>query len=221
MYGLASQSWPQRITILASESVLLVIVYWFLFLNGNEVFQLPTGNAQRNVLLFGFCLAVCFRMSFMVIYLLKRGITWGEAGSVSVAFAIYYLGFSIFGGIQDKPLDWIDGIAVFLFLAGSVINTLSEVLRDQWKKHSSNKGKLYTGGLFKYAIHINYFGDFVWVSGFALLTRNWWSGLIPFFLLLLFVLLNIPHHDRYLRGKYGEEFAQYEQNVKRFIPFIY
>lgn len=221
MYGSARKSWPQRLTILISECILLLFVYWFLFMNGNEVFHLPEGDFQRKVLLFVFCLIVFVRMSYMIVYLLKRGITWGEASSVPLAFAFYYIGFSMLGGIKDIPLDWIDGLAVFLFLVGSVINTLSEVLRDQWKKDIRNKGKLYTDGLFKYAIHINYFGDVVWVSGFALLTRNLWSGVMPVFLFLMFVFINIPHHDQYLRGKYGEAFKQYEKKTKKLIPFIY
>ncbi len=221
MYGSVNKYWPQRLMMLASECVFLVFVYWFLFLNGNEIFHLPEGDFQRQVMLYSFCLVVFFRMSFMMFYLLKRGITWGEAGSVSFTFAIYYIGFAILGGINNKPLDWIDGIAVFLFLVGSLINTLSEVLRHQWKKNNWNKGKLYTGGLFRYAIHINYFGDVIWVSGFALLTRVIWAGLIPFFLILMFVLLNIPHHDKYLRKKYGKEFEKYEKETKKFIPFVY
>ncbi|MBM7553893.1 methyltransferase family protein [Thalassobacillus pellis] len=152
---------------------------------------------------------------------MKRGITWEETGGVIFAFAVYYIGFSILGGISEEPLDWIDGIAVFIFLTGSVINTLSEVLRDQWKKDSRNKGKLYTGGLFKYAVHINYFGDVVWVCGFALLTRNVWAGLVPLFLLAMFIFLNIPKHDSYLRVKYGKAFEDYEKVTKKLIPYIY
>ncbi|MGP4081494.1 DUF1295 domain-containing protein [Pseudalkalibacillus sp. R45] len=152
---------------------------------------------------------------------MKRGITWEETWGVVFAFMIYYLGFSILGGIIDKPLDWIDGIAIFIFLAGSVINTLSEVLRNQWKKDSQNKGRLYTGGLFKYAIHINYFGDVVWVVGFALLTRNLWSVVVPFGLFIMFVYFNIPEHDRYLRERYGKAFVAYEKKTKKLIPFVY
>ncbi|MBY7141885.1 isoprenylcysteine carboxylmethyltransferase family protein [Virgibacillus sp. NKC19-3] len=157
----------------------------------------------------------------MVLYLLKRGVTWKETVTVSLAFALYYIGFSMLGAVRNIPLDWLDGIAVFLFLAGSVINTLAELLRDQWKKDEQHKGKLYTGGLFKYAVHINYFGDVVWVIGFALLTRNLWSGIIPIFLIIMFVFFNIPEHDRYLRDKYGEAFKEYEKKTKKLIPFIY
>ncbi|WP_221567825.1 DUF1295 domain-containing protein [Alkalihalobacillus sp. TS-13] len=221
MYGAVDKSLPQRIAILACECIFLLFVYWFLFLEGNQVFHLSDGDFGRKVMLFIFCLIIFVRMSFMVVYLLKRGITWGETWGVVFAFMIYYIGFSLLGGIIDKPLDWIDGIAIFIFLAGSVINTLSEVLRNQWKKDSQNKGRLYTGGLFKYAIHINYFGDVVWVIGFALLTRNLWSALVPAFLVIMFVYFNIPEHDRYLRERYGNSFVEYEKKTKKLIPFVY
>lgn len=221
MFGFMDQSWSQRLTIIAGECIMILFVYWFLFMNGNELFALPAGNYSRNIVLFTFCLITFIRMSYMVVYLLKRGIKWGEVLGVVVAFAIYYVGFSVLGSIHDTPLDWVDGVAVLIFLIGSAINTVSELLRNEWKKDSQNKGKLYTGGLFKYAIHINYFGDIVWVSGFALLTRNLWSVPVPVFLFLMFILQYIPEHDRYLRTRYGEAFAAYEKKTKKFIPFIY
>ncbi len=221
MYGSANKSWPQRLTIVAGECMLIWFAYWFLFMKGNEAFGLPAGDMNRNIALFVFCLITFIRMSYMAIYLLKRGIRWGEAWGVLAAFAFYYAGFSVLGGIHDKPLDWVDGVAVLIFLAGSAINTTSELLRNKWKKDARNKGKLYTGGLFKYATHINYFGDIVWVCGFALLTRDVWSALVPVFLFLMFVFLNIPEHDRYLRAKYGDGFAAYEEKTKKLIPFIY
>jgi hypothetical protein len=38
-------------------------------------------------------------------------------------------------------------------------NGLSELQRYRWKRQPQNAGRLYTGGLFAYARHINYFGD--------------------------------------------------------------
>lgn len=221
MYGSMNKSWPQKITIVAAELLFLLLAYWFLFRGGNAWFHLPAGDFNRSMMLFTFCLVTFIRMSYMVVYLLRRGVKWGEVWGILLAFAVYYVGFSMLGGTNDKPLDWIDGIAVLVFLVGSAINTVSEMLRHQWKKLSENEGKLYTGGLFKYAIHINYFGDMVWVSGFALLTRVLGSGLIPFCLLLMFVVVNIPVHDRYLRDKYGAAFINYEKETKKLIPFVY
>ncbi|MGP4076912.1 methyltransferase family protein [Halobacillus sp. K22] len=221
MYGSKNKSWAQRIFIFVMQCVFLGFSFWFLFLGGNSIFGWPIGDYYRRIFLFAFSLVIFLRMNFMIFYLLKRGITWGEAVNIPFAFALYYIGFSMLGGVVEKPLDYIDFIATFLFISGSAINTVSELLRNQWKKNVDNKGALYTGGLFKYSIHINYFGDFVWVTGFALMTRNAWSIIIPVILFVFFVFINIPKHDEYLRKKYGKAFKEYENSTKRFIPFIY
>jgi hypothetical protein len=70
---------------------------------------------------------------------LKRGSTWGEALNVPFAFALYFIGFSMLGGIVDKPIYLLDYFTIFIFLAGSGINSLSEMLRDSWKKDKLNK----------------------------------------------------------------------------------
>jgi protein-S-isoprenylcysteine O-methyltransferase Ste14 len=67
--------------------------------------------------------------------------------------------------------------------------------------------------------HINYFGDLVWVSAYALLTRNPWSIVIPMLLFVFFRLYNAPQLDRHLREKYPE-FAAYERTTKMIIPFV-
>lgn len=221
MYGSTNRSWMQRWTVIAGECICLLIAYWFLFMGGNEALHLPEGHYDRQVALFAVCLVTFLRMSFMVLYLLRRGLRWGEAGGVLFAFAAYYIGFCLLGGTQGKPLDGLDLLAILLFAAGSIVNTASEWLRDRWKREPRNKGKLYTGGLFKYATHVNYFGDIVWVGGIAMLTRNPWAALVPFFLILMFVFLNIPQHDRYLRDRYGSAFIEYEKKTKKLIPFVY
>jgi steroid 5-alpha reductase family enzyme len=90
-----------------------------------------------------------------------------------------------------------------------------------FKEKEDNKGKLYTEGLFKYAQHINYFGDFVWILGFALMTRNIWALIMPLFCFLGFLFINIPMLDKYLEEKYQNEFIAWQQKTKKFIPFIY
>jgi protein-S-isoprenylcysteine O-methyltransferase Ste14 len=133
---------------------------------------------------------------------------------------VYYVGFSLLGGPTSIPIDWMDGLATGLFCAGSFTNTYSEILRDIWRRQPHNKGKLYTGGLFRYARHINYFGDLLWVSGLALLTRNVWSALIPLFLFSFFFFYNAPELDRHLQEKYPQEFAAYKERVKMLVPFL-
>jgi steroid 5-alpha reductase family enzyme len=69
--------------------------------------------------------------------------------------------FGGFAGSHSEPIGLIDIVGIFLFLAGSYINTLEDYQRFAWKREIENKGRLYTKGLFKYSMHINYFGDSV------------------------------------------------------------
>ena len=157
----------------------------------------------------------------MMIYLLKRKISWEESLSVSLAFVLYYVGFAMLVLPTDKQLGVIDFIGIALFLIGSFINTFSELQRHFWKKQTENQGKLYTKGLFKYVMHINYFGDVCWVTASAVITRNLYASIIPLLLICFFVFYNIPKLDQYLASKYGNDFDLYKKNTKKLIPFLY
>ncbi|UIF28268.1 DUF1295 domain-containing protein [Levilactobacillus brevis] len=149
------------------------------------------------------------------------GIGWSEAIGNSLAFALYYLGFPlllIYGG-HFIPVTY--ALGLLCFIGGSVINTTAELLRKPFKADPNNAGKLYRGGLFKYAIHINYFGDVLWVLGCALLVGNPYALLIPLMLLALFVFSYIPTADKYLADKYGAAFIAYQRDTKELIPFIW
>lgn len=102
-----------------------------------------------------------------------------------------------------------------------MLNAVSELLRKPFKDNPANKGKLYTGGLIRHAIHINYFGDCLWVLGLALRSNNFYSLLIPLVLFLVFVFGYIPKSDDYLQNKYGEQFTAYKKKTKKLIPFIW
>ena len=70
-------------------------------------------------------------------------------------------------------------------------------------------------------MHINYFGDLLWVTALALITRNVWSTVIPVFLFCFFAFYNIPKLDAHLGQKYLKQFTDYQKRTKRLIPFIY
>jgi protein-S-isoprenylcysteine O-methyltransferase Ste14 len=226
IYSYQGRSIPQRAVLVVAQSLCLALAAWLLIGSGipalNRWFgwSLTVGNAVRRYLLFAFSVVVYVRILFTGLCLLKRAIGWEEAFSIPMAFLLYYAGFSLLGGTRQIPIDWIDGLAIAAFCVGSVLNTYSEILRDRWKKKPENKGKLYTNGLFRYSRHINYFGDLVWVSGFALLTRNVWSVLIPLLLFAFFYFYNAPELDKHLRTKYPQRFAEYEKTTKMLIPFL-
>lgn len=227
MYGQESQSIPQKILIHLLELGLLGLAYWLLFLRGGDVVEARLGihNAEltygRRILIYLFHLIIFVRMSFMMLVLLKRKIPWEESISVPLAFALYYLGFSLLVLPTAKPLAAIDLLAIVLFVTGCTLNTGGELQRHIWKQDPQNKGRLYTQGFFKYAMHINYFGDLLWVIAYAMLCRNAYAFLIPLFLFCFFAFFNIPKLDAYLKEKYGQAFVKYAKSTKKFIPFIY
>lgn len=227
LYGQKSKSIPQKIVIHALEILLLWLSFYILFGHGGNWLQEHLGirNANgfndRRILLFIFNIIIFVRLGYMMFFLLKRKIPWEESISVPFAFALYFIGFPLFVLPVAKAIDSLDYASVTLFLFGCVLNSGGEILRDRWKKKPENKGKLYTGGFFKYSRHINYFGDLLWVSAYALLTRNWYSVSIPVFLFCFFAFYNAPKLDRYLKEKYGEAYVDYARKTKMLMPFIY
>ena len=70
-------------------------------------------------------------------------------------------------------------------------------------------------------MHVNYFGDTVLFTGFALLTTSPWALLVPAVMTVGFVFLHIPMLDRYLATRYGEAFEAWARRTKKFVPFVY
>lgn len=213
MYGINRTTTGAKLLILAAQCCYLVVSgYWL-------------ANAAQPPLLtwtMAGCLAIIFlRLNAMMFVWLPRGIGWSEALGNSLAFALYYLGFPwllIHGG---GFVLWPYLLGLLFFVGGSALNTTAELLRKPFKNDPRNAGKLYRGGLFKYAIHINYLGDVLWVLGCALVTGNPYALLVPLLLLALFVFSYIPTADRYLAQKYGTAFTDYQRETKELIPFIW
>jgi len=225
LYSSKDKSVLQKSIILILELLIIGVSYWILFSEGyHKIFPKSSpidGNEIRHLIIFVFHLVVFLRICITILYLIKRHIPWEETISITFAFAIYYIGFSLLGYKTQLNIDFIDIVAIALFLIGSYLNTGAELARDRWKKNPENRGRLYTRGLFKYSMHINYFGDLLWVTAYAIITRNWYSVSIPIMLFLFFAFYNIPLLDSYLATKYGRQFEKYRRKTNRLIPFIY
>lgn len=70
-------------------------------------------------------------------------------------------------------------------------------------------------------MHINYFGDELLFTGYALLTGIAWALLVPLVMAAGFVFFNIPQIDKHLREHYGSDFEGYARRTKKFLPFLY
>lgn len=227
LYGRQSKSIPQKIVIHLIEILLLWLSFWLLFQNGsswvssNLHIPIATEDFGRRKVIFIFNMLVFIRLAYMMIFILNRKIPWEESIGVPFAFALYFIGYSLFVLPTSQPIDVLDIFAMVLFVAGCLLNSGGEIQRDRWKKKPQNKGQIYMGGFFKYSRHINYFGDILWVTAYAIITRNWFAAAIPLFLFCFFLFYNAPKLDNYLKSKYGKGYDDYAAKTKMLIPFIY
>jgi protein-S-isoprenylcysteine O-methyltransferase Ste14 len=227
LYGQQDRSIPQKAVIHLVELILLWGSYWILFQQGGDWceehlhIQNAAGGSERRTLIFLFHLIIFLRIAYSMFFLLKRKMPWEESVGIAFAFVLYFIGFSLFVLPESGSLDGLDYFGIFLFVTGCILNSGGEILRHRWKMKPENKGKIYTRGFFKYSRHINYFGDLLWVSAYALITKNWIASVIPILLFCFFALYNAPALDKYLKGKYGKDYDDYAKKTKMLIPFIY
>ena len=215
-----------KIIFMTAISCASLLAGYLMFTDVNELLDwlkphAINGNFTRQVILM-FCLLFYVSRLFITVFVfLKRKMGWGEMLLVSGLMSFALFSFAKVGGNNHQPVGALDCFSIFLYLLGSWLNTYSEYTRYTWKKQEVNKGRLYTEGLFRYSMHINYFGDVVLFSGFALITYSFSLLVIPLIMALNFIFFIIPRLDKYLAKKYGKEFNQYAERTKRFIPGIY
>lgn len=218
---------PQKLTLTALELAILLISAVILFgpagtwISGLFGWTVPAHFIARRAVIFGFSVIVFLRMLVTMFYLMRRGMGWSEAFTIPVAFSLYYIGFAVLVLPYDAPLGALDYVAMVLFVLGSYLNTGSELQRHFFKRKPENRGKLYTKGLFGLAMHINFFGDIVWIAAYALVTQNPWSVLIVLFALSFFAFYNVPQLDAHLADHYGDQFKAYAARTKKLVPFIW
>lgn len=227
LYGQKSKNITQKILINLIEIFLLWISYWILFQSGGEWLednlniQNAAGLYDRRMLIFLFNIITFLRIAYSMVFLINRKITWEESAGIIFAFGLYFVGFPILTLHSSEPINGLDYFALFLFAAGSILNSGGEILRDRWKKKPENQEKIYVGGFFKYSRHINFFGDTLWVAAYSIVTRNLYAAAIPVFLFCFFAFFNAPKLDEYLKKKYGKDYDEYAKRTKKLIPFIY
>jgi steroid 5-alpha reductase family enzyme len=118
-------------------------------------------------------------------------------------------------------LSWIAWLGIALYLIGSYLNTGSEAQRLRWKRLPGSQGRLYDQGLFRYSQHVNYLGDSLLFTGFALIAGLWWAAVFPVLMTAMFIWMHIPQLDKRLADHYGEQYAAYDARTKKFIPWVW
>ncbi len=211
----------QRLVFVTGHGAAVLAVIWLFWGNGPASPWFHAGVVERQIALFVCSSVYWIRSTATVVLLLRRSVEWSEALVVLPWLWVIHLGFAFAGGSKPIPLDAFDYVALALYALGSYLNSASEYQRMRWKRKPENVGRLYREGLFRHSMHINYFGDSVLFTGFALLARSLWALLIPTVMTAGFVFQHIPALDRYLSERYGQQFERYARHTKRFVPYLY
>ena len=227
MYELSGATRGPRIALAAAVGLWVALGWWLLLGGGLAIAGgwfgwIPApGLALRSV-----CLAAAFsvyyiRILFTEFVFLRRGVSWSEAATVASWLLMIFLLLAIAGGTNRAAFAAAGFAGVALFVSGSAVNSFAEHARHRWKQRAENRGKLYTGGLFRYSRHPNYLGDLVLFGGLCLVAGRWVTAIVPVVMLAGFVFVNIPMLDAHLRGRYGAAFEQYAARTRKLIPFVY
>jgi protein-S-isoprenylcysteine O-methyltransferase Ste14 len=215
-----------KIVFISAISFASLLAGYLMFVDENNLISwlkpyAINGSHTRQLILMFFLVVYDLRLIVTVFVFLKRKMEWSEMLLVSglVSFALF--SFAKVGGNSHHSIGISDYLIIILYLFGSWLNTYSEYTRYVWKKDEANKGRLYTEGLFKYSMHINYFGDIILFTGFALITKSFSLLVIPLIMALNFIFFIIPRLDNYLEKKYGDQFKDYAARTKKLIPWVY
>jgi protein-S-isoprenylcysteine O-methyltransferase Ste14 len=227
IYGDKSPSMKSKATLVCVHLLIVLAAAWLLFGGGIAKVDMLLGrqpqlaSALRRGMLMGAAGLYFLRTVATIFIFLKRRMGWSEVGLIALWIMTIDMAFVYVGGRNEASFGNMGVIGVVLLLAGSAVNTVSEWQRHQWKQRPENAGRLYTGGLFRYARHINYFGDQVLFTGWMLITGHVALLVIPVIMAFGFLFGNIPALDRYLEKRYGDDYRNYARVTKRFIPYVY
>jgi steroid 5-alpha reductase family enzyme len=227
MYRQKSPSTLPKLVLAVLHGGTVVAVAWLLFGGGLAHLAGWLGmtprlaSPLRRGLLLGAAGVYFLRTLATTFVFLKRRMGWAEISTIAVWIGVLHLVFAFLGGRQSAAVGLVEIGAVLLYLSGSYLNSGSEWQRHLWKQQPEHQGQLYVQGLFRYAMHINYFGDVVLFAGWALLTGYLLLLVVPLLMLFGFVFVNIPALDHYLGERYGESFKTYAAQTRKLIPFLY
>lgn len=110
-----------------------------------------------------------------------------------------------------------------MYIVGLSTEYISELQRRRFKDDPKNKGKPYTGGLWKYARHINYGAYTIWRAGYALAAGGWvWGAVVGGFFFWDFASRAVPSLNEYCEKRYGKDWETFKSQTKwKLLPGIY
>ncbi|CAJ36503.1 methyltransferase family protein [Methanocella arvoryzae] len=147
-----------------------------------------------------------------------------------VPFSMYIIGW-LFGIWLPEGILWGHTLGQYIGLWGMYIGIIfmllgialvvlgwKQIHKDYWSKESG-QGKLVTGGIYRFIRHPQYTGFFLITLG---MICEWATiPLILLYGLLLFLYYGLARREeKELEQEFGNDYAEYRQKTKMFVPFV-
>ena len=178
---------------------------------GTVLVAMAAGCALKQIINMAFILETKMPASGVVMICIYNTVLNSLAGLSSLIYP------------PSNELGALQYVGISMFTVGLLTELISELQRKSFKDNPANKGKLYTGGLFSLARHINYGGYTLWRTGIALTSGNYWLAALQFtWHMVDFTKRGAPELGDYCNKKYGEQWKKYEHDVPNIlIPYIW
>ncbi len=143
-------------------------------------------------------------------------------GIVGIVLAVAYVGifYCLPGWLamaNPSPLGSITAaLGIVMYVFGSLINTAADIQKMTARQLGAG---LVCDGIWRRVRHVNYLGDLLRYSSFAVLAGSAWAWLLPASVLLLY-LQRIDGKEQSMARKYSE-FDNYRLRSWRLIPWLW
>ncbi|MEA5569544.1 methyltransferase family protein [Calothrix sp. UHCC 0171] len=143
-------------------------------------------------------------------------------GLAAFIFAFVFVGAfyalpGYFAFINPNPLLITEVlIALPLYIFGTLINTAADIQKLTAKELGQ---QLVNDNIWRFSRNINYFGDLMRYSSFSVIAGSIWAYILPVVIAIQYIP-RIIQKEKSMSSKYPE-YAEYQKNSARLIPFIW
>ena len=145
----------------------------------------------------------------------KTSLWFGLVSWISLVLYWFPAWWIVWKGVMVPP--WLLAIAISLYALGVFF-----VFTADMQKYTTLKlrpGSLITDGMFSLSRNINYFGEFLVYSSYALLSMTWLAFIPLAAFIVSFWIPNMVRKDKILGTLPG--FKEYKKKTKFFFPFLF
>lgn len=183
------------------------------------------GAGEKGKILMAMTTATALKHSFHAAFIQEEKATYSVAITIGI-FETLSNAFATISALVYNPtadLGILQYVGIALFGVGYIVELTAELQRKRFKDNPANKGKLYTGGFFSLARHINYGSYTLYRTGFALTSGNYWLAALQFVLHTCdFALRAVPCLNEYCGKKYGDDWKKFQRDVPyTLFPYIW